>query len=334
MLLSDIFLKNSILKLFKIWLAGYTVGVLLAVSLFKLQQARFFRQETKQRFLPQELFKHYSRNVEDLSEDSQLYWKLDHWIPLPYQNGEDESYEDNWPQSLPIFAHRHEDEDRRVAKAIAGKVRVFCIVMITTDNYRYKRRVQLIKETWGKRCDKLIFMRTEAAIKENDLWNRDIEAFQDIYKKHSEEADWFVRADDVTYLIIENLKYMLKDYSSSEAVYFSCMPDDNPEKLPYFRAGYIFSRETMKTFVNKAHICNVPKSENILIERCLRTLNIKMLDSRDFKGRGRIFPYSPPYLVIRSRRLRNIIPQRNEHLFILDGVPRVPLETFWHCPQL
>lgn len=88
-----------------------------------------------------------------------------------------------------------------------------------------------VKNTWGSHCDKLMFMSTEqdeslGAIKldvedgRDGLWDKVKMGFKYVYDKHFDDFDWFVKADDDTFMIIENLKDMLSEYDTREPIHF------------------------------------------------------------------------------------------------------------------
>ena len=52
------------------------------------------------------------------------------------------------------------------------------------------------------------------------LTAKTMRAFDLIYKQHFNEYDWFLKADDDTYVIMENVRYLLSKESPREPVFF------------------------------------------------------------------------------------------------------------------
>lgn len=52
-------------------------------------------------------------------------------------------------------------------------------------------------------------------------WGKTKEALAYLYKYHINEADWFLRVDDDSFVVMENLRYMLYPYSAKYPVYWT-----------------------------------------------------------------------------------------------------------------
>ncbi|XP_071526936.1 glycoprotein-N-acetylgalactosamine 3-beta-galactosyltransferase 1-like [Panulirus ornatus] len=122
----------------------------------------------------------------------------------------------------------HKGENIEAAR-LAEKVRVLCWIMTRPETHL--KKAQCVKATWGSRCNKLIFMSSQndstlGAVDlglgegRNVLWGKTKAAFKYAYDHHLNDYDWFYKADDDTYTIMENMRYMLSRYDPEFPSYF------------------------------------------------------------------------------------------------------------------
>jgi hypothetical protein len=92
-----------------------------------------------------------------------------------------------------------------------------------------------------------------------------MQAFRYVYEHHKDDADWFMKADDDTYVILENLRYFLRDYKSSDPVYFG-HHFKTIVKQGYYSggAGYVLSKEALTRFANKGRNSKICPSATIV----------------------------------------------------------------------
>jgi glycoprotein-N-acetylgalactosamine 3-beta-galactosyltransferase len=112
------------------------------------------------------------------------------------------------------------------------QVRIYCLIL-TSPQY-FDTRARAVNSTWAPRCDKFSFI-SEYSNDTKDLpiapianissgyghlTQKTTLALHYVYENHLNDFDWFVKADDDTYLFVENLKSFLKDQNSSEPITF------------------------------------------------------------------------------------------------------------------
>ena len=163
------------------------------------------------------------------------------------------------------------------------------------------KRASHIRETWGRRCNVLLFVSDEddpdfpaVGLKVKPgrahLTSKTMKAFDYVYQHHLNDADWFLKADDDTYVILENLRYLLSAHSPEEAVYFG-QHFQKFTKQGYFSggAGYVLSREALKRFGSRdLNTCVLDAgAEDVQLGRCMDALGVKTGNSRDRLNRSR-----------------------------------------------
>ena len=200
------------------------------------------------------------------------------------------------------------------------KIRILCF--LGTMPKTHSTRAAHILQTWGKHCDKLIFFSTVTDVNlgaigfnvtdnHGHVWGKLKLVMQYIYKNFINDYDWFIKGDDDTFLYIENLRYMLSAYSTDDPIYFGYKKiSPGAHKRGYFSggAGYVLSRQTVRTFAEKVLTnktfykeiheggCNLnmdKRNEDWDLTICLDNYDVYLGDSRDFLKRERFFSYYP-----------------------------------------
>ncbi|GAV08327.1 hypothetical protein RvY_18039 [Ramazzottius varieornatus] len=196
--------------------------------------------------------------------------------------------------------------DLQVPNRHAKSSRVFCWIMTQPGNFE---RALSVKHTWLKRCDGYVFVSSEA----NDslpavdacvgegrdiLWGKTKFGFRYVYD-FVDEYDWFLKADDDTYVIMENLKLLVANYAPKQPLYFGHhFKTIAPEGYMSGGAGYLLSQAALRNFVEEGlngDVCTAEfsGSEDADMGNCLHLLNVTFGDSRDDTGHNRFFPFPP-----------------------------------------
>lgn len=125
------------------------------------------------------------------------------------------------------------------------KIRILC--MLNTSPWNHRRAIH-IKRLWGKNCDKLLFASTITDInlgimgfdipdKHYYVWAKEKRMIQYVYKNFFDKYDWFYKADDDSFAIMENLRYFLHSYSSEDPLIFGYKFNTTAHRWGYFSGG-------------------------------------------------------------------------------------------------
>ncbi|CAJ0588158.1 unnamed protein product [Cylicocyclus nassatus] len=190
------------------------------------------------------------------------------------------------------------------------KGRLFCFV-ITTPRY-HNDRVLAVNETWLPRCDSGQFFTSEKmdpSIPHSTilsklpdtyeyLFYKVLLAFHYAYNNVSDQFDWYFKADDDTYVIMEHMYEYLATLDPSEPYYLGYT------LKPYLArgyngggAGYVLSRAAVKLLLQRGYddrkACPFDYSEDVGMGMCLQNMEIYPHDTRNERGQQRFHTYRP-----------------------------------------
>ncbi|KAH8312944.1 hypothetical protein KR067_003392 [Drosophila pandora] len=183
--------------------------------------------------------------------------------------------------------------------------RIFCI--IPCFKYRHDYAGIHVHRTWAQHCDHFLFVSDnvhnilEPAVFPGlyDKWHLLRAHLEYVHNYHFHQGDWFLYANDDNFVMVENLREMVKPYSHNELIYFGCkMKDSNSLPYMYEKSGILFSAASLKRFVLEAlpneTICTFQARGDKATEelgRCLGNVNVIDGDSRDEQLGHRFLPF-------------------------------------------
>ncbi|EGD82251.1 hypothetical protein PTSG_02921 [Salpingoeca rosetta] len=185
---------------------------------------------------------------------------------------------------------------------------VFALVLTTPQ--RHDPKAIAVNRTWGGRFDGLAFMTSEhfqglntviIPIKDEDrkdLWLKTRLSLLYAYTHFLDKYDWFMKLDDDSYVMVDNLRSFLDDYDPDRPHFFGrrflLHRGKKEYEMSYHSggAGYILSRRALKMLGDNADkvFRKNGVAEDVEIARSLAKLNIHCEDTRDSIGRERFLP--------------------------------------------
>lgn len=205
-------------------------------------------------------------------------------------------------------------DDTTLADRLAKEISVLCWIHrddISSD------LIDAIKSTWGGRCTRLLFLSNNEN-KLSDVVNLKVnpahkpnvvDAYKYILAHHADNFDnfdWFLKTDGDTYVVMENLRYMLYSYDPQQSIAFghrvnstwTASNTSNAQTFTYYSdaAGYVMSKGAMKRLdgpfsngTNCAVFKEKKKHDNERIGMCMSEAGILDGNSLDEHGKKRFF---------------------------------------------
>ncbi|NXY39482.1 C1GTA galactosyltransferase, partial [Pomatorhinus ruficollis] len=222
-------------------------------------------------------------------------------------------------------------EDAGVARGLFRRVRVLCWVMTAPQNLETKARH--VRDTWARHCNVALFVSSEPAphfpavglgVAEGrgQLYRKTMRALQYVHRHHRAHADWFLKADDDTFVVLDNLRWLLAAHPPQSPLYFG------KRFRPFTRqgymsggAGYVLSRGALTrvaTAFTRGTCGHTGPEEDVALGQCLERLGVAVGDSRDTWGRETFHPF-PPEIHLTHRFARGFWYQRYCWYPVVEG---------------
>ena len=224
--------------------------------------------------------------------------------------------------------------------------RLLCMVLTTPDNYLTK--AVHVQATWGRRCDTLLFISSSEKglvswfitpkvgsnfpVREltgvygrKNLWSKVKLGLTLVWRDYVGQFDFLIKADDDTFLIVENLRHLLHEMSPDDPLILGHHQEDRGVAYMSGGSGYVLSHAAVRDIVEVGlkgdQPCYLPHpvgqeievfpNEDLQMGKCAALLNIKFKSS-EIKDKSTFLPFSISRLLVPDLRPRWWIARTKE----------------------
>lgn len=150
------------------------------------------------------------------------------------------------PNSNVLRAEKYNRTPNKTATKNSKKIRIFCLLN-TSPKTQYQKAIH-VQQTWGRHCDKLVFASTLTDVVLNSIgfnvtdahsfvWGKEKSMLKYVYENFRHHFDWFYKADDDTFAIMENLRLLLAEYSNKDPIYLGYKFNTTEHRWGYNSGG-------------------------------------------------------------------------------------------------
>ncbi|XP_033243416.1 glycoprotein-N-acetylgalactosamine 3-beta-galactosyltransferase 1 [Drosophila miranda] len=194
-----------------------------------------------------------------------------------------------------------------VVDSLYDDIRILCMIPY---NYNHPSTAKYVKRTWGRHCNVLLFVSGDIddelepyvpGINETDNWTLVHRGLLHAFEAYKDEANWFLKVEDSSFVVLENLRYMIhsKKFVPTTPIYFGHELENVYAHKPFVfsRSGYVISHEALRRYVDlgrdpKDDHCQHLEgfTEELELSRCLSHVGVTVVDSRDEDGNETFMP--------------------------------------------
>ncbi|XP_046389462.1 C1GALT1-specific chaperone 1-like [Ischnura elegans] len=184
---------------------------------------------------------------------------------------------------------------------LSQSVHVICVVFIRDES-----KALAARNTWGSRCNKLLFFGPRKSInipiieiKAKSSWHFLCETIQIVWKSHGSSLNWVLFLPESQFAIPENLRFYVEKLNYEKSYYMGHAVKFWGVDYNLAQAGYVLSKGAIRAVVKKFSSpgsCisggKFWKNEDYYLGKHLKEMGIYPEDTRDSFGRGRFHGYN------------------------------------------